>query len=206
MDKVYTDLQKFMRGQVWWQVQKDTQVAEGIIFGTRPVVIISNDKINLNSPALIVAPLTSQKDKKYGTHVEFYDLKGNKSTILLEQMRTISKADLSTYMGSLPDSKMREIEKAILLALGMENTATLMQEKEVGIEVETSQNEQAEVEVETKKNTLFSDNERTMIKRYLKCHTLQETMTFFRDKVSDLSGTCLYQRIRKLKKELDMEE
>lgn len=159
-------------------MQKDTQVVEGIIFGTRPVVIISDDKINLNSPVLIVAPLTSQKDKKYGTHVEIYDLKGNKSTILLEQMRTISKADLSTYMGSLPDSKMREIEKAILLALGMENTATLMQEKEVGIEVETSQNEQAEVEVETKKNTLFSDNERTMIKRYLKCHTLQETMTF----------------------------
>lgn len=29
---------------------------------------------------------------------------------------------------------------------------------------------------------------------------------FFRDKVSDLSETCLYQRIRKLKKELDMEE
>lgn len=206
MDKVHTDLQKFMRGQVWWQVQKDTQVVEGIIFGTRPVVIISNDKINLNSPVLIVAPLTSQNDKFCHTHVDFYDLKGNKSVILLEQMRTISKTDLSTYMGSLPDSKMREIEKAIRFALGMESETTLIQERKEETEVETTQNEQTEVTVETKKNVLFSDNERTMIKKYLKCHTVQETMAFFRDKVSDLSETCLYQRIRRLKKELDKEE
>lgn len=214
-----TDLQKFLRGQVWWQAQKDTQVVEGIIFGTRPVVIISDDKINFYSSALTVAPLTSSEGRKYyNTHVEFTDLKGNKSTILLDQIRTIPKTDLSTYMGTLPQSKMEEVEKAIKCALGMVKTQAKVEvvETEVAepkpkptIEVEIVDKVEegsAEVAGISKRATEFTENEKTMIKKYLKFHNIAETMRFFKDKTNPMTEACLYQRIRRLKKEMEEEE
>ena len=117
MEIINTDLQQFMRGQVWWQVQKDTQVQEGVSFGTRPVLIISNDVLNRTSLAVTVAPLTSQEKRDFKTHVEFIDIKGSKSIILLEQIRTIPKADLTNYMGTLPEKKDGRSRKSYIVCI-----------------------------------------------------------------------------------------
>lgn len=189
-------LQKFKRGQVWWWNSPDTQVINGISFGTRPVLIISNDVFNATSSVVTVAPLTTQDKRPFKTHVEFFDYKGVKSTVMLEQIRTISKDDLTDYMGTLPESKIEEINNAILCALGIET----LEEKII------NENEVKSEEKRRQRQPAFSPNEETMIKKYLKVHNIAETVRFFKDKVSEMSETCLRQRITKLKKEMSNNE
>ena len=192
-------LQKFKRGQVWWWESPDTQVINGITFGTRPVLIISNDVLNAASSAVTVAPLTTQDKKPFKTHVEFFDYKGVKSTAMLEQIRTISKDDLSGYMGTLPEKKMEEVEKAILCALGMNNI-----EETPKMEIPELQEY---IPIETRQRPpKFSQNEETMIKKYLKFHNVAEATRFFKDKVSEMSEACLRQRITRLKKVMNSNE
>ena len=65
--------------------------------GTRPVLIIQNNKGNVHSPTVIAAAITSQNKRGLPTHIELkdesYGLSKN-STIMLEQIRTIDKARL----------------------------------------------------------------------------------------------------------------
>lgn len=189
-------LQKFKRGQVWWWNSPDTQAINGISFGTRPVLIISNDVLNATSSVVTVAPLTTQDKRPFKTHVEFVDYKGVKSTAMLEQIRTISKDDLTGYMGTLSESKMIEINNAILCALGMKTV-----EEEI-----INENEVKPEEKRRQRQPAFSPNEETMIKKYLKVHNIAETVRFFKDKVSEMSEACLRQRITKLKKGMNSKE
>ncbi len=92
--------------------------------GVRPVVIIQNDVGNKYSPTVIIAPITSQMNKtKLPTHVALsasneYGLPKN-SVVLLEQIRTIDKMRLKEKIGSFNDKKMRSIETAIEVSLGL---------------------------------------------------------------------------------------
>ena len=92
--------------------------------GMRPVVIIQNDIGNRHSPTVIVASLTSQIQKaKMPTHVEVdksYGLPKN-SVILCEQIRTIDKSRLMNKVGQLDASKMKRVDHAIAISLGMVN-------------------------------------------------------------------------------------
>ena len=85
--------------------------------GTRPVLILQNRF----SPTTIVAPITSvQKKQAQPTHIvidcEFLE---SKSTILLEQIRTIDKTRLSDYLGQLSHEDILQINKAMAVSLGM---------------------------------------------------------------------------------------
>lgn len=192
-------LQKFKRGQVWWWNSPDTQVINGISFGARPVLIISNDILNATSPVVTVAPLTTQDKRTFKTHIEFFDYKGVKSTVMLEQIRTISKDDLTDYMGTLSNNKIHEVGKAILCALGMNSV-------EGTPKIEISELQEY-IPMETRQRPpRFSQNEETMIKKYLKFHNIAETTRFFKDKVNEMTEACLRQRITRLKKEMNNNE
>lgn len=89
--------------------------------GTRPVLILQNDVGNRFSPTTIVAPITSvQKKQAQPTHIVI-DCKflESKSTILLEQIRTIDKTRLSDYLGQLSHEDIQQINKAMAVSLGM---------------------------------------------------------------------------------------
>ena len=91
--------------------------------GTRPVLIIQNDIGNKYSPTVIVAAVTSQINKaKLPTHIELsaeqYGLPKD-SVVLLEQVRTLDKKRLKDRIGELDYSKMKKIENAILISLGL---------------------------------------------------------------------------------------
>ncbi|MBR4407944.1 MAG: type II toxin-antitoxin system PemK/MazF family toxin [Clostridia bacterium] len=90
--------------------------------GVRPIVVLQNDIGNKFSPTVIVAAITSQINKaKIPTHIELpceiYSLPKD-SVVLLEQIRTIDKTRLKQKVSSLDSSKMREINRAILISLG----------------------------------------------------------------------------------------
>lgn len=90
--------------------------------GTRPVLILQNDKGNRYSPTTIIAPLTGKRQKKpIPTHilVSANGLKV-KSTVLLEQIMTLDKTRLTQYVGELGEETMSRIDKAMKVSLGIQ--------------------------------------------------------------------------------------
>ncbi len=94
--------------------------------GIRPVLIVQNDVGNSHSPTVIAAAITGyMKGKRQPTHVR---LKGaacglfRNSTVLLEQLRTLDKSRLGEYMGSVGEDKMREVDAALRISVGVANT------------------------------------------------------------------------------------
>ena len=93
--------------------------------GIRPVLIIQNDIGNRHSPTVIVAAITSRiKHHRLPTHV---NLNGrqcglhNESTIMLEQLRTLDKQRLLGYAGTVGKSKMREVNTALEISIGIKD-------------------------------------------------------------------------------------
>ena len=90
--------------------------------GVRPVLIVQNDTGNRYSPTVIAAAITSQTGKaKLPTH---YLLKAESglelpSLVLLEQLRTIDKKRLETYIGRLEEKHIRRIDHALAVSVGL---------------------------------------------------------------------------------------
>ncbi|MEG1725942.1 MAG: type II toxin-antitoxin system PemK/MazF family toxin [Anaerovoracaceae bacterium] len=93
--------------------------------GNRPVVVIQNNVGNKNSSTVIVAAITSEYHNKHKipTHVrvENIDESGlpNDSIVLLEQIRTIDKSRLESYVGAVSPVDMVKINTAIMISLGL---------------------------------------------------------------------------------------
>lgn len=90
--------------------------------GIRPCVIIQNDVGNQYSSTVIVAAMTTKDKKELPTHIavsaEDYCLDSN-TTILLEQLRTIDKSRLSSFVGRLSDGTMRRVDEALHISLAL---------------------------------------------------------------------------------------
>ncbi len=89
--------------------------------GTRPVLIIQNDKGNRFSPTTIVAPISTKKNDILPTHVliKQFDKIRHNSIILLEQIRVIDKSRLKGYVELLNDEQMREVDAALIKTLNI---------------------------------------------------------------------------------------
>jgi len=90
--------------------------------GMRPVLIIQNDIGNSHAPTVIAAAITSRLSKaSLPTHIEIRKCGLTKdSIVLLEQIRTLDKRRLKAYMGELDENTMAQIDKAIMISLGVE--------------------------------------------------------------------------------------
>ena len=89
--------------------------------GRRPVLILQNNTGNKYSPTVIVAAISSKVDAKakLPTH---YLLKAENglelpSLVLLEQLRTIDKKRLETYIGRLEEKHIRRINHALAVSV-----------------------------------------------------------------------------------------
>lgn len=91
--------------------------------GIRPVVIVQNDVGNRYSPTTIVCPITSVMTKKpLPTHITLkpFDCGLREiSVVLAEHLRTIDKRRLKDLLGIVPPAKMKEIDKALKISLGV---------------------------------------------------------------------------------------
>lgn len=88
----------------------------------RPVLIISKDEINKNSPYVIVIPASSIVPKAPGKEMVLLNKMAglNKKTILLPIfIRSIDKERLIKKIGKLSKSKLEEAEESLKLVLGM---------------------------------------------------------------------------------------
>jgi mRNA interferase MazF len=92
--------------------------------GTRPVVVVSRDSINSNSPVLVVVPLTDATHVKrtYPSHT--YITKGSgglkmDSIAKAEQIRVIQVTRFLAYYGRLSENSLKRIEEAIKITLAL---------------------------------------------------------------------------------------
>ena len=98
---------------------KKTEIRRGDIFsydfgtrigsiqsGVRPVLVIQADNFNANAPTVIVASITSVIKKRYlPSHIILGEDFGltKPSMVLLEQIQTVNKDDLTEYIGFVND-------------------------------------------------------------------------------------------------------
>ena len=85
-------------------------------------MVIQNDLGNYSSPTTIVAAITSKEKKPYPFHVDIAPQESGltvNSTILLEQLFTINKNRLIQKAGQVSDQKMKEVDKAIKVSMGI---------------------------------------------------------------------------------------
>ena len=104
------------RGQVWWW-NCPSRDREHIQKGTRPVVIVSNDTCNRVSPAVTVVPLTTRASGAYPQQAPIV-IERRVSIALADQLTTISVNELGSYVTTLQQFQMNDIDRAILVQMG----------------------------------------------------------------------------------------
>ena len=92
--------------------------------GVRPVLVIQNDNSNKFSPTTITAPITSKiYTKEFPQNVEIEPKESKlkvKSTILLNQIRTIDKSRIKKRISNLNPYLMFQVDLAVKVSLGLE--------------------------------------------------------------------------------------
>lgn len=108
--------QTFFKGEIYYIYPRDTVGNEQM--GGRPGIIVSNDMANEFSNIVEVVFLTTKEKKPLPTHVEINSSKV-RSTALCEQIETVSKERIGNYINSVTQNELKEIEKALLVSLGI---------------------------------------------------------------------------------------
>lgn len=91
--------------------------------GHRPALVIQNDVGNQYSPIIIVAAITSRPSARPRlTDVSIQPGSSGlrlQSRVLLNQIRTIDKRRVGSYVGHLTSEEMSKINEAITISLGL---------------------------------------------------------------------------------------
>lgn len=86
----------------------------------RPAVVVSNNKNNENSNVVEVAYMTTQPKTDLPTHVTVRST-GRVSTVLCEQVCSVSTERVGTYIGECTDKEMENIDIALMISLQLDN-------------------------------------------------------------------------------------
>jgi mRNA interferase MazF len=116
---------KPVRGDVFSARLDPTDLTEGSEqVGTRPVVVVSRDSINANSPVVVVVPVTDAANVKraYPSHALL--VKGSAglkmdSIAKAEQVRAIQVSRFVGYYGRLDANALQRIDDALRITLAL---------------------------------------------------------------------------------------
>jgi mRNA interferase MazF len=115
-------LPKPARGDVFSARLDPTEGSEQA--GTRPVVVVSRDSINANSPVVVIVPVTDASNvrRTYPSHAFLPKRSGglkSDSIAKTEQVRAIQVSRLVGYYGRLDADSVSKIEEAIKITLAL---------------------------------------------------------------------------------------
>ena len=106
------------RGDIFWVNEVNGTGSE--YRGTRPGIIVSNDAANKVCPVVQVVLLTSNtKRLDLPVRVPVYS-SGVLSTACCEQICAVDKQRIGTYIGHCTPLEMHEIDKAMMVSLGLQ--------------------------------------------------------------------------------------
>ena len=111
------------RGELYWLDWHPARGSEQA--GRRPGLIVTANPINRRAPVVVVAALTSrvsQRPYHFHVRVPLSVATGltRESTVLCEQLMTVSKDRLEAYIGALPPDVMAEVDAALAVALALD--------------------------------------------------------------------------------------
>lgn len=113
---------EFTKGSVYWANLHKYQQSS-VQSGVRPVVVISSMRGSLSSDVIMVAPLTTRiKPLSINANIDFM-IDSRPSQVLCSQIQTVPKSALFNYVGEVSVKDLEEIEKCILIALGIAKPA-----------------------------------------------------------------------------------
>jgi len=115
-------LPKPARGDVFGARLDPTEGSEQA--GTRPVVVVTRDSINANSPVVVVVPVTDASNVKrtYPSHAFLPQGSGGLKTDSVaktEQLRAIQVSRFVSYYGRLDRNAISGIDEAIKITLAL---------------------------------------------------------------------------------------
>lgn len=100
--------------------------------GNRPAVIVSNDKNNDKAETVEVVYMTTQPKTDMPTHV-FIRSATQPSTLICEQVHTVSKLRVGAMFGKLTKEEMQALDNALAISLGLDfGAAPVMREPTEG--------------------------------------------------------------------------
>lgn len=109
------------RGFSYWA--ELPKIGGSVQYGLRPVIIIQNDKGNINSPNVVIVPITSKGKKWLPTHVDLskdYIAGLPKDSIALcESPMTIPKQALKGFIDIIEGETLRKIDNALKIELNL---------------------------------------------------------------------------------------
>lgn len=92
------------------------------VHGIRPAMVVQNDVGNWHAPTLIVAAITTEiKKLRQPTHVLLGKQFGlpQESMLMLEQLATIDKTALLTYVGTASSEFLESVDKSLSISIGI---------------------------------------------------------------------------------------
>ncbi|BDU83802.1 type II toxin-antitoxin system PemK/MazF family toxin [Clostridium perfringens] len=109
------------RGDIFYADLGDVKTKIGSVQGgIRPVVVIQNDIGNRYGETFVVTSVTSQPKRKMPVHTKIQkECLEKPSTILLEQIATISRYQIREKIGKLSCSEMEELNLALGISVGL---------------------------------------------------------------------------------------
>ena len=109
----------YQKGSIWFYNFKGAE-RSSLQRGYRPVVILSNQAGCISSDFVMIAPITSQlKQLKVNVNIGKIFENGPESQVLSNQIYTVPKYELSRPSGFLSSEQMKEVEKGLLVSLGI---------------------------------------------------------------------------------------
>ena len=111
------------RGEIFWVEDRKWNAASGSIQrANRPAIIVSNDKANVYSPVVEVVYLTTQPKNDLPTHATIRSAE-QKSIALCEQITSVNKDRIGTYIATCTDEEMQMVDQCMLINLALDYPA-----------------------------------------------------------------------------------
>ena len=109
-------------------------------FADRPAVVVSNDENNKHSGVIEVVYMTTQPKTDLPTHVTVRST-GRLSTVLCEQVSSVSTDRVHNYIGQVSEQEMKNIDIALMISLQLSGGGKTSKQYN-----ETIQKQQEEIE------------------------------------------------------------
>lgn len=136
------------RGDIFYVFKTETIGSEQQ--SGRPGIIVSNDSNNYSSDTVEVVYLTTRPKKNLPTHVTTRAT-GVVSTVLCEQITTVSIDRIGKYVGAVTDEDMAKIEEAMAVSLGL-NIEPIPENESASTVVAENSNSQSLYKVEIERD------------------------------------------------------